>query len=299
MNRIRTALAAALIVATLPAAARAQRTLDVREVRDGVHVVIAPPDGSMLIVRGRNGVVLVDALSPELAERADSVVRAVTGQPARWVVNTHYHADHMGANGRFAAAGARLIAHRAVPALAARDTTIATLQWDLEPADPASIPDSLVDASIRIELGTETASVHPLVKAHTGGDLVVKLERANVLHAGDIVEFGAYPFVDWWAGGSFDGLLTAVDRILGLCDDDTIIIPGHGPPLGRRDVRRYRAMLEQIGARVRQAIRTGESLDALLDEKITAEWDAQHGGEPAGRRFVRLLHLEFTRERTP
>jgi glyoxylase-like metal-dependent hydrolase (beta-lactamase superfamily II) len=295
--RTTSCVAAMLLLAADAGAQEAPRTFETRPVRPGVTLIVSHPDGNMLVVQGTSGTLLVDALATSMVERTDSVVRAVAGGPPRWVVNTHYHDDHIGANARFAEAGAETIAHRQVPVLAKRDTTIDDLRWDLNPANPAALPHTLVDDSLRVDLGGESALLIHLPHAHTGGDLIIKLERANVLHTGDIVEFGAYPFIDWWAGGSFDGARAAVDRILSICDAATILVPGHGPALTREDVVGYRDMLTSVGARVRQAVSEGKTLEALYEEGVTAAWDERHGGERHGRRFVRLLYLEFTKSK--
>lgn len=277
------------------AQAAAQQAITASSPANGVTLLASPPDGNVLVVRGRDATLVVDALAPGIATRADSAIRAAARGVPRWVINTHYHADHIGANHLLAAAGATTVAHENVPALARRDTTIAELQWDLDPADPADLPATLVHDSLLIDLGGETARVRHLAHAHTGGDLIIRFDRANLLHTGDIVEFGAYPFIDWWGGGSFDGLVAAVDRILAMTDDATLVVPGHGPTLTRADVTEYRRMLETVASRVRSAIAAGESVDAIVDARPTAEWDARHGGERHGNRFVRLLHLEFTK----
>ena len=288
-------LPAFLATVVSPAGAQEPRAFEHRQLGPSVTLIASPPDGNMLVVRGGNGALLVDALASALAGQADSIVREAAGGPPRWVVNTHYHDDHIGANARFAAAGADIIAHRALPDLAARDTTIGELEWDLDPADPAAMPTTVVDDSMRLDIGGEAAVLYHMPHAHTAGDLVVKMAGANLLHTGDIVEFGAYPFVDWWAGGSFDGVVAAVDRILELSDQETTIIPGHGPPLTRQDVVAYREMIVVVGGRVREGVARGRSADELVGERITAPWDGRHGGERQGARFVRLLHLEFSR----
>jgi glyoxylase-like metal-dependent hydrolase (beta-lactamase superfamily II) len=296
--RTTSGLAALLVLGTSAAAQEAPRAFKTQLLKPGLTLIASHPDGNMLVVQGRSGTLLVDALATSMVERTDSVVRAVAGGPPRWVVNTHYHDDHIGANARFAEAGAETIAHRQVPVLAGRDTTIDDLRWDLNPANPAALPRTLVDDSMRIDLGGESALVMHLPHAHTGGDLIIKIESANVLHTGDIVEFGAYPFIDWWGGGSFDGNIAAVDRILALCDAATTLIPGHGPTLTRADVVAYREMLTSVGARVRRAVSEGKTLEALYEDGVTAAWDERHGGERHGRRFVRLLYLEFTKSKS-
>ena len=294
----RVLLVLAFVAAGHPAAAQdaPARTIRADPLVPGVTTLAMPPDGTVLIASGSSGTLVVDAGAPALAERVDSAVQAHAASPVRWVVTTHYHEDHRGANPAFRATGVELIAHRNVPAEARRDTTIVELEWRRTAAPADALPTRTFADSIVLDLGGEQAVVFHVPGAHTSGDAMVHLRRANVVHTGDVVELGAYPFIDRWAGGSIDGLIAAVDALLERTDERTRIVPGHGTVIARDELIAYREMLVTVTARLREAVAANEPIEALLEARVTAPYDARHGGERHGQRFVQLLHAELRQE---
>jgi cyclase len=288
------AAAALLPSATATLAQQPPRPIEAVAVAPGVTALVMRPDGTVLVVAGETGTLLVDAGAPAHAAEVDSAVAVYARGRVRWVVSTHYHEDHIGANPRFRAAGAELIAHPRVAIEAAKDTTIAALQWQRSAAPADALPTRTFTDSLVIDIGEERVVAFHAPSAHTGGDALVHVLGADVLHTGDIVEFGAYPFIDRWAGGSIDGVIAATDAILARTDANTRIVPGHGGVFTRADVVAYGAMLVELRARVLRAVETGTAIDALVAERITAPYDARHGGARHGERFVRLLHGELS-----
>lgn len=210
------------------------------------HLIASHPDGNILVIETEHSIVLVDALGAKRSAQADSVLRRVTQKPVKTVISTHYHEDHTGGNAIWAARGARLIGHRSVPLEATKDTTIVELKWHRRPVPKDAIPSTLFDDSLRIDVDGEP--IHVLhASAHTAGDAVVWLPHRNILHTGDIVEIGDPPQIDWWAGGTLEGMVSAVDMFLKLTNDSTVIVPGHGPPISRAMLKSYRMLLVAAG----------------------------------------------------
>ncbi|HEX4933866.1 MAG TPA: hypothetical protein VFV33_11840, partial [Gemmatimonadaceae bacterium] len=114
-------------------------------------------------------------------------------------------------------------------------------------------------------------------RAHTDGDVIIHFAKANVVHMGDTFTNGSYPFVDVGSGGTIDGYLTAADRVLALADDQTKIIPGHGPVASKRDLQEYRRVVGTIRDRIAGMVRQGKTLTEVAAAKPTAEWDATWG----------------------
>jgi glyoxylase-like metal-dependent hydrolase (beta-lactamase superfamily II) len=113
--------------------------------------------------------------------------------------------------------------------------------------------------------------------AHTDGDAVVHFRAANVIHMGDVYFANGFPFVDLSSGGSIQGLIAAVDLVLGMADPKTRIIPGHGSLSTRAELVEYRSMLVTIRDRVRDGLARGQSLDELLAARPTREFDEVWG----------------------
>ena len=290
--------AAALAAAVCwPTPLPAQSPLAIRSetVTPGYVVISGYTNGNVLAVIGDSGVLLVDAQSARRVPQADSALRTFTAQPVRWVIATHYHADHLEGNAYWRARGAEVIGHESIAAEARKDTTIQELAWHRAPAVPAALPsrafrDSLV---LRFE-GTDVAIRHAPA-AHTGGDAIIWFPRANVVHMGDILELGAPPFVDWWAGGSLDGMIAAVDTVLQRVNDRTRIIPGHGPVTDRAGLRAYRDMLATIRDRMVGALEGGRTREGLPVTEIIAGFADRLGGERRARQFVEQLYPELRR----
>jgi glyoxylase-like metal-dependent hydrolase (beta-lactamase superfamily II) len=123
--------------------------------------------------------------------------------------------------------------------------------------------------------------------AHTSGDGAVVFRGHNAVHMGDVFNNGGYPFIDADNGGDLDGMILFCEAILNAIEEDTIVIPGHGPTTTYSDLADYVVMLRTIRERVAELIAMGATLDEVIAAKPTAEWD-EIKGDP-----VRLLDRAF------
>src|SRR5204863_5305030 len=116
--------------------------------------------------------------------------------------------------------------------------------------------------------GEEIRAIH-VPNAHTDGDAIVHFLKSDVIHMGDVFWNNLYPFVDTATGGSMEGTIAAVDRILAIATDKTKIIPGHGPPVAdRAELKAYRDMLATILGRVKEMIRQGKKLEEIVAANV-------------------------------
>ena len=120
--------------------------------------------------------------------------------------------------------------------------------------------------------------VQHVAPAHTDGDSIVFFRDANVIHMGDTFFSGMYPFIDVSTGGSISGMIKAADTALALANEETRIIPGHGPLSGVTELRASRAMLTIVHVRVQNMIRTGSSRDDVIAAAPTGDLDEVWGG---------------------
>src|SRR5205823_10041333 len=111
------------------------------------------------------------------------------------------------------------------------------------PSPPRALPIVTFNDEVTFHLNDDEIHVFHAARAHTDGDAVVHFRKADVLHTGDVFLSSGYPLVDLDSGGTFDGFITAADRLLGIADDATKIIPGHGPAADRKRLAAWRAML--------------------------------------------------------
>jgi len=283
-------LLAAALASAVPVSAQ-ERELDSVRLRPDVVLIRGGWGGNVLAVTTGEGLVLVDTREPA----AHGALRRLLG-PAlsrvRLVVNTHYHEDHLAGN-VLVPPTATVLAHASVPDEARKDTLIGLIDWHRTSAAPAALPTATVAGDTSVTVGGLRIELLHAPRAHTNGDLLVWLPAQNVLHAGDIVELGAYPFLDVWAGGTMDGLLAGTERVLALADDATVIVPGHGPPSSRADVAAYRDMLVAVRGGVHDALAAGRSLEETVALHLTAPYDGRFGAAAAGRRFVALVYLSL------
>lgn len=256
-------------------------------IRDGLG------SGNVLLFDHPEGAYLVDAGSAESAVAVARTADSLAAHPIGTVISTHYHADHLGANPIYRGRGARIMGHDRLAEEAARDTVIEEIRWKRTPADPAAMPTIRITtpALIRDRNGEAIVAIQRLPDGHTRTDLLVLFPTEGLIHTGDLVEAGAYPFIDWWAGGSLDAMIANVDLLLEFVGPDDRIVPGHGDVIGRSELEAYRDMLVTVRDRARTAIRRGQDREAFLASRPTREFDAERGGTEAGRRFASLAWI--------
>jgi cyclase len=261
----------------------------IQPVAPEAFVISGFTNGNILAVVGERGVLLVDGQSAKRVALADSALRTVTALPVKLLINTHYHGDHIEGNPYWRARGAKIIAHEALAAEALKDTTIAELDWHRTPAEPEALPDQTFADSLTINFeGEPVVLIHPPA-AHTRTDAMIWFPRRNLIHTGDVLEREAPPFVDFWAGGTLEGMIGAIDRVLALADDRTIIVPGHGTITNPAGLAPYRAMLVATRDRLGARIAAGESTDAIVAARPLAQFEDSMGGPRRTAEFVRRV----------
>jgi cyclase len=265
------------LVPTLWAQDRSKVEIRTIPVAENLYV-LAGAGGNIALLTGDDGTLLIDDGYKELTEKTSAAVEAVSKTPIRLVVNTHWHSDHVGGNGEMAGMGAVVIAHESVRGRMSEDRHLAVVDRDVPASPPAALPKiTFPDASTLYWNGEEVNLLH-VPPAHTDGDSLVYFRKANVLHAGDTYFNGMYPFIDVNAGGSLDGMVKAADLALTLVNDQTKIIPGHGPLSDAAELKRYRNMLATVRDRVRALIKEGKSREEVIAAKPTGEFDGKWGG---------------------
>ena len=269
-------LAAVLLSLTVPAQDWSKFPVRTTDLGGGVEM-LRTAGGNMAAFAHENGLLVVDSDYAEVGEQLSAALAIEERGPMRHVVNTHWHFDHVGGNARFVAAGAVVLAHENVRTRMAAGQTIGILETEVEPAPAEALPSLTYEQGITLHLGEEEIAVVHLAAAHTDGDSVVHFRAANVLHTGDIWFHGGLPFIDVSSGGTIDGMIAAVERILARCDEETKIIPGHGPLGDKPALLEYLGMLVEYRELIAADIATGMDLEAVLASDSTSELDAKYG----------------------
>ena len=190
---------------------------------ENVHVLVGG-GGHILLLTGDDGALLVDSGYEQVAEQVIAAARAVRDVPIRYVVNTHWHFDHTGGNQALSRGGAVIVAHANVRRCMETERHIDHIDHTQPAARAAALPTITFSDSMTLHVADECVQLLHVDPAHTDGDTLVYLKKANVLHIGDVGFMGQYPFIDIAAGGSIDGMIAAVDRALSLVNAETQVV---------------------------------------------------------------------------
>ncbi len=272
-------LTACLATAYLPASA--QQDLDSvqitsQPVAPGLFMLTGS-GGNIGVLTGEEGVVIVDDQFAELTEKIQATIATLSDEPVRMVLNTHWHSDHTGGNENFGEAGALIIAHENVRRRMNAEGVITFFNMQTPPSPPAALPVVTFTADVTLHLNGVAVRAEHLPGAHTDGDAIIWFDGLNAVHMGDTYFNGLYPFVDKSSGGSVAGMLAAADHVITRIDDETQIIPGHGPLSNKAELVAYRSMLATVAGRIEALVAEGKSTPEIIAAKPSAEYDAQWG----------------------
>jgi glyoxylase-like metal-dependent hydrolase (beta-lactamase superfamily II) len=288
------------LLVVLAAAATAQdfAQIPVRttQLAPGTHLVQGA-GGNMLACAGPQGLLVVDADYLKMSAKLVAPLDSLGAGPCRLVVNTHWHFDHVGGNAALAAAGAIVMGHANTRRHMSAAQHLDVIDQDVAASSPEALPCEIVNDSLVIQWGDETVLLRHVPAAHTDGDLVVHLRRADVVHTGDLCFNGGYPYIDTAHGGTIDGVLAGLDVVLSLAGPATRIVPGHGPVATRDELAAYRDALQRFRDLVVAEMEAGRTLAEVQAAKPTAELDAIWGRRmfPPDA-FTELVFRSFGRE---
>jgi glyoxylase-like metal-dependent hydrolase (beta-lactamase superfamily II) len=274
--------AAAVLVSLAALPALAQQDFSKVEVRsqkvaEGVYMLTGS-GGNIGVSVGKDGVYVIDDQYAPLTDKILAAIRALSPDPVRFVVNTHWHGDHTGGNENMGKTGALLVAHENVRKRMSTEQFMAAFGRKVEPSPEAALPVVTFTDAVTFHWNGDEIRVHHVAPAHTDGDSVIHFVKADVVHMGDLFTNGSFPFVDTSSGGRVDGFLAAADGVLGVATEKTRIIPGHGPLGTKADLQAFRDMVATVRDRVAKLKAEGKTREQAIAAKPTADLDAKWGG---------------------
>ena len=260
-----------------------------------IHVVPVQGNVSMLVGAGGNvavqasaeGVMVVDTGTAQMSEKLLAAIKKLSDKPIRHVINTHYHPDHIGGNETISKAGsttrggvAEILAHEnvmnRVSAPVGKPGATAPGAWPSNTYFPEEKD---------IFFNDEAVMFYHDANAHTDGDTIVFFRRSDVVVAGDIFLTTSYPVIEASDGGSVQGVIAGLNRILDLAvprheqEGGTMVIPGHGKVSDESEVLEYRDMVVIIKERIEDMVKRGMTIEQVKAAKPTLDYDLHYGAE--------------------
>jgi glyoxylase-like metal-dependent hydrolase (beta-lactamase superfamily II) len=218
--------------------------------------------GNIGLLIGEDGVVLIDDSMPPFLDILNQAIKELTDQPIDFLINTHVHGDHIGNNETFGQAGTHIVAHDNLRNhLVTKGVQTAK---GMAPAPKAALPVLTFSDEMSFHFNGQPAKAIHVPKAHTDGDAIIHFNQANVIHAGDTFFNGLFPYVDLDSGGSVDGFINAQIKMISISDDDTTIIPGHGPLSNKKELQAAVDMLIDAKSLVAKLVKEGKTLEQVV-----------------------------------
>jgi len=276
--------------------AQASADVHVWPVRDNVFMIVGA-GGNITVQTGKDGVLVVDSGLANMSGKVLEAIRSISKAPIRYLVNTHYHPDHVGGNeairqagstisggnvafdlGANATEGAQVIAHEnvlnRVSAPTGKQSALPPDGWPTN---------TFFNDEKKLFFNGEGIEVIHMPDAHTDGDSIVFFRRSDVIATGDLFTTTMYPVIDVAAGGNIQGIVEALDRIVDMIipvygqEGGTLVVPGHGRLSELGDVINYREMTIIIRDRVQDMVKKGMTLEQVKAAKPTFDYDPLYG----------------------
>jgi cyclase len=287
------ALVATLLATAVIVPAGAQQDLSKVEVKaeqlaPGVAVLFGA-GGNIGVSHGPDGTVLIDDQFAPMTAKIQAAVAVLGATPVKFLINTHWHGDHTGGNENFGKAGALIMAHDNVRIRMASDQK--TPFGEVKASPKVALPVITYADGLKLHLNGEEVRVVSVPPAHTDGDSIVHWSKSNVIHMGDLFFHKmSFPFVDRSSGGDVRGVIAAADKALGMADDSTKIIPGHGPVASKAELKAYRDMVAAIVGKVDAGVKAGKTLVEVQAMKPADGYGVDPKGFISADRFVEMVY---------
>jgi cyclase len=275
--------------AVLPSQDFSRVQIKTMKMGNGVYMLTGA-GGNIGVSAGADGILLIDSQFAQLHDKIKAALAAIAPGQARFLCNTNWHYDHVSGNEPFAKDGAVIIAHEKSRERMTREQSHDDFKIKIPAYPAAALPLLTFADALVMHVNGDDVRIQHIPGAHSDADLFFHFRKANVIHAGDLLFSGIYPYIDVAHGGSIDGMIAAVDRLLQLGDADTRWIPGHGPAMKTEDVAAYRDMLLLVRKRVAALIQEGKSLDEIISAKPASGIAGRWQGNDSPDLFVRLIY---------
>jgi len=253
--------------------------------------LLAGDGGNVGLVIADDGLMMIDGGYANRALELQKAVADTNSHPIKMLFNTHWHGDHVGSNEMLGKAGVKIMAHQNAKYWLGQKVKMEIFNTVVDPLKPEGIPSKTFTDGGKMTFGKEKIEYKWLPDSHTDNDVYLFFSTSNVLHTGDLFFSGMYPVIDYTTGGWIGGMATALDKLLKLGDEQTRIIPGHGPLSSKADMQAARDMLHTVNDRLTALSKKSASLDDVLKANPVSDLDPRWGqGFLNGETFLRMAY---------
>jgi cyclase len=292
--------------------------LEVIQVRPEFYVIVGAGSNVALQI-GPDGAVVVDTGSADKAEQVVTEIRKLTKLPIRYVINTSADPDHVGGNDKVSAAGQSVIPTgglNEIGAAGGRAPILAEENVQSRMAAPTgeksafpfnswptvTYSSALEETQKDLYFNGEAVIVNYQPEAHTDGDSIVFFRRSDVLVVGDVFDQTRFPVIDLDKGGSLQGIIDSLNRIIQITvppvpliwqEGGTVVVPGHGLISHEADVVDYRDMLTIVRDRIQDLIAKGMTLEQIKKADPVKGYRARYGARTGAWTTDRFVEAAY------
>lgn len=271
------------------------------EIADGLHVLFDSSGmGNVVVSTGADGILIVDDQIPQLVPKIQAAINDIAEHESDVdiIVNTHWHWDHAEGNLAFGKGDVQIVAQKNSREMMLRENIIDLVgfRYKQQAYEAHGLPTVTFEKAMSFYFNDEEVALFHFGPAHTTGDTAVYFRNKNAVHMGDVFNNSGFPFIDADNGGSIDGVIAFCEAVLAEINEDTVVIPGHGPVTDYTKFSRYIEMLKQTRSNIKERIDRGDSLDDILDAKPTAQFDEEFAANGSSiTRYVDRVYTSLTR----
>ncbi len=248
---------------------------EITKLKDDYYVIVPYGlAGNVGVFVSLDYVILVDDQWAVLSTRIKELVKSVTDKPIRYIINSHFHYDHVDGNRSFGKEKIPIVSHVNVHTRLSKDQQLSLS--GLQKAHAADVlPTITYSETMNLQEPKETIELIYVKNAHTDGDTFIHFKNANIYHTGDVFVRYGIPFIDENNGGDIYGMIAAANYLMEHSNSETQFIPGHGEVCSVQEVKAFRDLLTLILDHVKRLYKQGASIEKVLSE---VKIDAKIGG---------------------
>ena len=256
--------------------AQQEVTIKTTDLGSGVFM-LKGQGGNIGVFAGEDGVFMIDDQFAPLSDKIKAAVAEISDQPVKYLINTHWHGDHTGGNENFANSGSVIVAHKNVRERMSTKQLMKAFDREVPASPSAALPVITFTDQVNFHLNGDELNVIHVPYAHTDGDAIIHFKKANIVHMGDTLFNGSYPFIDTGSGGSIQGFLSNLENVIAMSNEQTQIIPGHGAMSNKAELTIYHAMLSDIFQNYKKLKAQGKTLEEMTEIGISKKYDEKFG----------------------